>query len=182
MSKSISSLTDKQKQFLIKKFALTKSYIEIKREFEEFYKAEISGEMIQEVEEACLGDIEEEKARQYLKYVTRGMEKRLQEIEKGIQETSERRLIRSTKVGKSEDGSEEFHEEFGMDHANRTKYLDLHRREEYEAKRFMLEHAKTQAMIRLNNTPQALPVTDQNKLLFSPVIIDVGINEETTSN
>lgn len=132
-------LSDNQKAFIVKNLALKKSPIQIKKEFLIFFEESVSGETIMNVEESCKTLIEKLSKEELNKIWDEPLAHsrvRLSLAYEGIKEAMERRIIvPAQRISESEWSSPVE----GMDLKNLKALLELGLKEEYMAKKLMLE-------------------------------------------
>lgn len=166
-SLALKSLTDKQKAFIVKYLALRHDYVKVKQDFDSFFKADIAGELILEIENKYPLLIEEQAKAELNNIFAEPMSHarvRLALIHEGIQDARKERIISTKQI--SED---EWVVEKGKNLPMMAKFIDQARAEEYMAKKLLLEVKK----LRLGEDKRELTDTS-----FYNVEINTGFEEE----
>lgn len=132
-------LNDKQRAFIVKELARKKSLMEVKQNFTVFFEEPISGEAIMTIEENCKDLIEKLSKEELNKIWDEPLAHsrvRLSLAYEGIKEAMQQRIIMpAQRISESEWSQPQM----GMDLKSLKALLELGLREEYMAKKLMIE-------------------------------------------
>jgi hypothetical protein len=156
--------------FIIKYFALKRSYLKIKQDFHAFFEKKISGEQLMQVEASNKSIIEKQSKKEMSDIKSCKLSHsrvRLDILEAALEDASTPKAVRSIRVSETE-----WEQVYAIDVPSIAKLVQLAREEEFLYKRFLLELKKLDLMDQADefiNTGYEIQVDDGLKRIeFAP--------------